>query len=429
MSFDLDEDQRELRGLAAGLFAREAAGDRLEAHERSGEPFDRALWASLARSGLLGVSLPEEVGGAGLGAVELAVVLREIGAHVAPIPAFAALALGAMPIARHGTPGQRELLEPLVAGDTVLTGAVREPGASGTATTARRDGDSHVLDGVKTFVPYAEVASHILVPARTGTAVEVFLVEPGAVALSPHPSATGEPMSRIRLDGVRVGADALLGGPDADPGSAYRTLCRFARAGATATVSGVIEGALGLTTEYVKTREQFERKLAQFQAVTMQIGDVYIAKRSLDVAMWAGVWRLDESPDEADEVLTVASYNACDPVLKALYTCQHLHGGIGLDVTYPLHRFFAWGKHYAHLLGGAEAQLDSLGALIATREGLGTKGPANDRLEEDREGRGGGWTEERGSEERTTERRGKPSPQERTEPPSGARQGDTCSLT
>ncbi|MBC6462038.1 acyl-CoA/acyl-ACP dehydrogenase [Actinomadura sp. HBU206391] len=369
MSFDLDEDQRELQGLAAGLLDRETTGDRLEALEKNGAAFDRELWTSLARSGLLGVCLPESVGGAGLGAVELAVVLREIGSHVAPVPAFAALALAAVPIARHGTAGQRELLAPLVAGETVLTGAVREPGAGEPATTARRDGGSYVLDGVKTFVPYADVASHILVPARTESGVGVFLVEPGAAALTPHPSATGEPMSRVRLDGVRVGADALLGDPDAQPGSAYRTLIRFARAGATATVSGVIAAALELTTEYVKTREQFGRKLAQFQAVTMQIGDAYIAKRSLDVAMWAGAWRLDASAEEADEVLTVASYNACDPVLKALYTCQHLHGGIGLDVTYPLHRFFAWGKHYAHLLGGAEAQLDTLGTLIAAREG------------------------------------------------------------
>jgi alkylation response protein AidB-like acyl-CoA dehydrogenase len=201
--------------------------------------------------------------------------------------------------------------------------------------------------------------------------VGVFLVEPAAVALSPHPAATGEPMSRVALDGVRVGAEALLGGPDpaAADGAAHRTLTRFARAGAVATASGVIEGALKLTTEYVKTREQFGRALAQFQAVTMQIGDAYIAKRALDVAMWAGVWRLDELPDEADEVLAIASYNACGPVLQALYTCQHLHGGIGLDVTYPLHRFFAWGKHYGHLLGGAEAQLDAIGDLVAAGPG------------------------------------------------------------
>ncbi|MGH3241118.1 MAG: acyl-CoA dehydrogenase family protein, partial [Spirillospora sp.] len=176
-----------------------------------------------------------------------------------------------------------------------------------------------------------------------------------------------EPLSRVALDGVRVGPDALLGGT-AD-GAAWDTLRRTAVAGAVAVASGVIEGALELTREYVRTREQFDRVLAQFQAVTMQIGDVYIAKRALDVAVWAGVWRLAEGAADTDEVLAVAAYNACDPVVQALYTCQHLHGGIGLDVTYPLHRYFAWGRQCAHLLGGADDRLDTLADLLV-REGV-----------------------------------------------------------
>jgi alkylation response protein AidB-like acyl-CoA dehydrogenase len=368
VDFNLTEDQKELEGLAADLLAREATAERLETHEKSGAPYDRALWKALAQAGLLGIALPEEVGGAGLGAVELAVVLRAIGEQAAPVPAYASLALAALPIAEHGTPEQRRLLAPLADGETVLTGAYREQG-DGLAATARRDGDGYVLTGVKTFVPYASEASYILIPARVEDgAVGVFLVEPAAVTLTPHPAATGEPMYRIALDGVRVGAGALLGG-SAD-GAAWTTLRRFAVAGAVATVSGVIDGALKLTTEYVKNRQQFDRALAQFQAVTMQIGDVYIAKRALDVGVWAGVWRLEEAARHAgdtdvDEVLAIAAYNACDPVVKALYTCQHLHGGIGLDVTYPLHRYFAAAKHYGHLLGGAEAQLDVIGGLIA----------------------------------------------------------------
>ncbi|MEU8798822.1 acyl-CoA dehydrogenase family protein [Spirillospora sp. NPDC048819] len=365
MDFNLDETQQELKGLAAGLLAREATQERLEAFEKSGAPYDAVTWKALAQAGLLGAVLPEDAGGAGLGQVELAVVLRETGRAVAPVPVYASLALAAVPIGRHGTAGQRALLVPLTEGETVLTGAYREVGPTGeVTTTARRDGDGFVLDGVKTFVPYAREASLILVPARIeGEGVGVFLVEPTATAITRQPSATTEPLSRVALDGVRVGPDALLGGT-AD-GAAWDTLRRSAVAGAVAVSSGVIEGALELTKEYVKAREQFDRALAQFQAVTMQIGDVYIAKRALDVAVWAGVWRLAEGDADADEVLAVAAYNACDPVVKALYTCQHLHGGIGLDVTYPLHRYFAWGKQCAHLLGGAEDQLDSLGALVS----------------------------------------------------------------
>jgi hypothetical protein len=377
VDFELDEAQQDLRGLANDLLSREATPERLTTHEQSGAPYDTVTWKALAQAGLLGACLPEEAGGAGLGAVELAVLLREIGAHVAPVPAYASLALGAMTIAAHGTPDQRALLEGVATGDAVLTGAVREPGTGTVRTTACRTGDAYVLNGVKTFVPYAAEASHILVPARTDSGVDVFLVEPPAVELSPHPAATGEPMARVALRDVEVRPDARLGGHDehtdehrdehrhSDEGGAWATLSRYARAGAVAAISGVVGGALDLTSKHVKTREQFGRALAEFQAVTMQVGDVYIAKRALDVAMWAGVWRLHHDLEDVDEVLAIASYNACDPAMKALYACQHLHGGLGVDVTYPLHRYFAWGKHYGHLLGGAEAQLDTIGALCS----------------------------------------------------------------
>jgi alkylation response protein AidB-like acyl-CoA dehydrogenase len=365
VDFNLDETQQEIKGLAAEVLGRECARERLEEFEKSGAPFDEAAWKALAQAGLLGIVLPEDAGGAGLGPVELAVVLREVGLHAAPVPVYASLALAALPIARHGTAEQRALLAPLTEGAVVLTGAFREVGTAGeVSATAREDGGGYVLDGVKTFVPYAREAARILVPARVeGAGIGVFLVEPAAVGLTEQPSATSEPLYRVVLDGVRAGAGDLLGGT-AD-GAAWDTLRRCALAGAVAVSSGVIEGALELTKEYTKTREQFDRALAQFQAVTMQISDVYIAKRALDVAVWAGVWRLAEGAADAEELLEIAAYNAGDPVIRALYTCQHLHGGIGLDITYPLHRYFAWGKHCAHLLGGADDRLDALGALIA----------------------------------------------------------------
>ncbi|MEV5568900.1 acyl-CoA dehydrogenase family protein [Spirillospora sp. NPDC052269] len=357
MEFDLDEAQRELRSLAADLLGREAAPQRLEAFEKTGAAYDPAIWKALAQAGLLGVVVPEGQDGAGLGPVELTVLLREVGAHVAPVPAYATLALAALPIALTGTGGHKELLAGVASGETVLTGAYREVGPSGTVETTARGGR---LTGTKTYVPYADEASHLLVPARTddGT-VRVYVVERSEAAIAPQPSATSEPLSRVELDGAH-GTPLGEGGWDA-----FR---RSAVTGAVAISSGVIEGALKLTTEYVKTREQFDRTLAQFQAVTMQIGDVYIAKRALDVAVWAGAWRFATGADDTDTDLAIAAYNASDSVVKALYTCQHLHGGIGLDVTYPLHRYFAWAKQTGHLLGGAEDQLDTLGALVAAQE-------------------------------------------------------------
>src|ERR1700726_4094642 len=185
MDFNLDEAQRDLEGLATELLEREATNERLEAHDKSGASYDRAIWKALAQAGLIGACLPEEAGGAGLGVIELAVVLRAIGAHVAPVPAYASLALAAWTIAEHGSTEQKALLGPLAEGEIVLTGAVREPG-DGVSTPA-------VLDGVKAFVPYASEASHILIPARTGDGIGVFLVPAGALTLTAHPAATGEP--------------------------------------------------------------------------------------------------------------------------------------------------------------------------------------------------------------------------------------------
>jgi alkylation response protein AidB-like acyl-CoA dehydrogenase len=372
MDFDLDESQSEFRDLAAGLLDRVASAESEPAAD--GTSYDTTAWKAMAQAGLLEACLPTRAGGAGLGAVGLAVLLREVGARTTQVPVFATLALGALPVARNGTPPQREMLAAVADGELLLTAAVREPGNLGPPrTVARRSGEGFILDGVKIGVPYAQQTAHILVPATVpGEGTGVFLIPPDADGLSHHvhPTASGEPASRIGLDAVRAGAGALLGGR-AD-GLAARDLNRHAVAGAVAVISGVLAGALRLTTAHVRTREQFGRPLAEFQAVTMQVADVYVAGRALDAAMWAGCWRLGADPsldstahDDTDEVLAVAACSAAGPALRALYTCQHLHGGLGIDVSYPLHRHFGWGTRYAQFLGGERAQLDVLGGLIA----------------------------------------------------------------
>ncbi|WP_214104658.1 acyl-CoA dehydrogenase family protein [Acrocarpospora catenulata] len=351
MDFNLDETQTELHTLITDLLTKELTPERLDSGERT---FDEGLWRTLAKAGLLGVCLPEEAGGAGLGAVELAVILRAAGAHVAPVPLQQSLVAG-LTIARHGTPAQQAALAPLAEGETVLTYALREPGhdlhdhPTTTATPAHR------LTGRKTMVSYAEISSKILVNADTGDGVGLYLVDPADADLVTMPLATGEPGAVISLNDTP-------GEPLGDP-TAHHTLRRTALAAITATASGVLAGALKLTTEHIRTRRQFDRALAEFQAVTVQIADVYIAQRALDVAVWSGAWRLAEGRP-ADEDLAIAALHTTDSALRALYTCQHLHGGIGLDVSYPLHRYFGWGKHAAHLLGGSEAQLDLIGARL-----------------------------------------------------------------
>lgn len=364
MDFDLDQTQTELKDLAAEVLTREATAGRLDAHDATGHPYERGIWKAMAQAGLLGAPLPEEAGGAGLGAVGMAVVLRETAARAAPVPALPTL-VAALTVARYGTAEQRAALAPVAAGDAVLAVALREPGPSGPvrpkSVIARPAGGGvHLLDGRTGAVPYAAESARVLVPAVVeGGGAGLFLVDPRtAAATHPVPTATGEPCAALEFAAAPaepVGGPAGVGG-----------LRRIALAGITATASGALAGALELTTGHIRTRRQFGRVLAEFQAVTMQIADVYIAGRALDVAMWSGAWRIDHGlPEEAELDLAVAAHTAADAVLGALHTCQHLHGGIGLDITYPLHRHFALGKHCAHLLGGAEAQLDTIGALVA----------------------------------------------------------------
>ncbi|MEO3792673.1 acyl-CoA dehydrogenase family protein [Nonomuraea sp. B10E15] len=389
MDFNLDETQQDLQKLAAEVLAREGDEDR--------------LW----QAGLMGVCVPEAAGGAGLGPVEMAVVLREVGARAAPVPALATL-VSTLALARYGSPDQQRRV-------TRATVALREPGralSDPPVTAARRAGrapddgtgatvspgapddvrdmmaspgagdNGWVLTGRKVSVPHPGAA--VLVAADEG----LFLVEapsggarpgasggawagasggawagasggvPGAGArgmeMIPEFASTGEPAATLVLD--RTPAERV-GGPEAVDGTR-----RLFTAAVAAQAAGVLAGALELTTSYVRTRRQFGRALAEFQAVTMQIADVYIAGRALDVAVWSAAWRLGEGLP-ADQDLALAAYHAGEAV-KALHTCQHLHGGLGLDVTYPLHRYFAQAKHLSHLLGGADAQLDLIGALV-----------------------------------------------------------------
>lgn len=279
---------------------------------------------------MLGICLPEPAGGAGLGPVEMAVVLREVGARA--LPALPILT-STLTIATYGSAAQQERL----AAARVAALALDDP--PGSPPTTARDG---LLTGRKRGVPYGERADVVLVAADRG----LYLVD-GPVRAIPEFTSTGEPSATLVFDGTP--AELVT----EDTGGARRIFA----AAVAAQASGVLAGALELTTGYIKTRRQFGRALAEFQAVTMQIADVYVASRALDAAMWSAAWGLD------DKDVAIAAFHVSE-AFRALFTCQHLHGGLGLDVTYPLHRSFAHAKHLAQSLGGADAQLDLIGALL-----------------------------------------------------------------
>jgi alkylation response protein AidB-like acyl-CoA dehydrogenase len=296
-------------------------------------------WKELARAGLLDVSPPD-----GLGVLEVAVLLTEIGQRSPSMKALATLMTGALPLARWGHP---DLLPAVASGELLLTAALREPPAAPAATVT--DG---TITGLKIGVPHAAQSRLLLVPARLTPADSmivasfgqiapetghdhggVFLVNPrgAGVELIRTPSSSGEPEYAVRLDAAPV--EGVLGGADC-----ARDLHQLAVAGACALADGAVAGALALTRDHVASREQFGRPLAAFQAVSQQIADVYIASRTMHLAALAACWQLAEGRDAAAG-LEVAGYWCAEQAPRSVRLCHHLHGGIGMDVTYPLHRF------------------------------------------------------------------------------------------
>lgn len=344
MDFSLDESHRAVAELAAGVLRTGPDDGRVLAALASPGGYDEAVWKALGQAGLLALALPESVGGDGMGALAAALVLTEVGRQVLPLPALATLALGALPIAAHGSTAQREQLLADVADGGILTAALRDaPDADVLLSDGR-------VSGRRVGVPYAEQARWLLVPTPDTTAV----VDPHApgVALQRTATSTGAPEYTVTFDAAE--AASVLDATSAD-------LDRFAIAGAAAVAAGVIAGALALTADHVRDRQQFGRPLATFQAVAQQVADVYVTARTMHLAAVSAAWRLDSGRD-ADEDLAVAAYWLAGELPKALQVCHHLHGGLGVDITYPLHRYYSQAKDLARFVGGAAYRLDRLGA-------------------------------------------------------------------
>ncbi len=314
------------------------------------QALDRAGdWSALAAAGLLSLPVPEEHGGEGLGLPEVGVLLRETGARARHLPVWETLCCGVLTLASHGTDDQQqELLPGVASGDVVLTPALREVGRSISASPATSLVDGRVT-GRKIGVTHAADATRLLVTALDGDQVVVVLVDPRGpgVTLLDAGSSARLTTHTVVLDGAP--ADVLL------PGAATR-LTDLAVAGLALTAAGVVAGARDLTAAYIKERTQFGRALAQFQAVAMQAADIYIGARTIDLAAENAAWRVAAGLDASDD-LAVASYWVTTEATRTLHVCHHLHGGMGVDETYPLHHYFSWIKDIAHALGSTAADV------------------------------------------------------------------------
>jgi alkylation response protein AidB-like acyl-CoA dehydrogenase len=370
MDFSFTEAQTAVAGLARRIFEERLGSAALKALEQQPDRFDRALWGELATAGLLGTAVPEAHGGSGHGLLEVCALLEEAGAAVSPLPLWETLVLGAMTIDRFGDDAQRGRLLPRVAnGEIVLTAALAEPDGDDpldVATTARMNGGRWKLHGTKTCVPAARLAERIVVPAATGDgAIGVFLVDPreAGVTLAPQIATTGDTQYRVTLDGAHVASDDVLGDPSCGK-AALEWLVPRATASLCAMELGVVSRALRMTASYTSSRQQFDRPIATFQAVAQRAADAYVDVESIRVTTWQAAWRLAEGLP-AEEQVAVAKLFAAEAGHRVVYAAQHLHGGMGFDVEYPLYRYYLRSKQIELTLGCASAHVASLGRRLA----------------------------------------------------------------
>lgn len=362
MDFRFTQEQDEAASLAASILEDRVTNDRLKAVEAAGDRFDRDLWSELGSSGLLGLALPEEYDGAGLGIVELCRVLVEVGRTVAPVP-LASHGPAARLVAELGSDAQKQQWLPGAAtGAKVLTAAVAEERAwapSRPTTVATPDGDGYRLTGSKAVVPAGPYADLFLVPAETPSGVAVFLVEPGdeGVSVVTQTYSDGDGVARLDLDGALLGADRVIDGAD----GRLRQLLVLAGA---AEQLGITEGALKLTSSYAKTREQFGRPIGTFQAVSQRLADGYIDVLGQRLTLWQAAWRLDQGLPAESEV-AIAKLWAADAGHRLAHTTVHVHGGVGIDLDGEAHRYFTSAKRFEFQNGGATEQALNVGRMLA----------------------------------------------------------------
>jgi len=344
MDFLFTPEQDEAAELAARILADRTTTDRLKEVEAGGDRFDRSLWQELDDAGLLALHLPEEHGGAGLGLVELARVVVEVGRRVAPVP-----------LAVHGACTALLAEHQMAPGRGLYAAAVAEERAHLPASPVVTADASGALSGTKTLVRAGMAADALLVTATGPDGPAVHLVEASAVDRRPQRTSDGDLAALVTLDATpsrRVGGD-----------DAAERLGQLLVALAAAEQLGVTEGALRLTADYAKTREQFGRPIGTFQAVSQRLADGFIDVLGQRLTLWQAIWRLQERLPAAAEVATAKLW-AADAGHRIAHTTVHVHGGVGIDLDGEAHRYFTSGKRFEFLFGGATEQALAIGRSL-----------------------------------------------------------------
>ncbi|MEM8500095.1 MAG: acyl-CoA dehydrogenase family protein [Pseudomonadota bacterium] len=365
MDFTKTEQHSAVEALAQQVFIDQVDDEYLKSWPDDQAEFDAAFWKTLGEAGLIGVAGAEQFGGVGFGFIELCSVLEVQGSVLAGVPLWQS-AVVALTMERFADANVNKTLLPSVyEGSHHLTlglgGLDREKIGSVLCS------DGKTLTGTIDDVPWAKHASAILIGLHINNSPALYLLRPELDELQFEQQHTSYRHAHFQVSVEQLNIDPgriICTGEDVD------TVLQAAYTALSALQLGVVEQVLKRTAEYTIERQQFGKAIASFQSVSHRAADGYVDCAALRASVMLAAWKLSAGEDARTEART-AKWWACEAGHRIGHTAQHLHGGIGSDIDYPIHRFFRWTKQLEFALGGAQEQLASLGRLLAENDELG----------------------------------------------------------
>jgi alkylation response protein AidB-like acyl-CoA dehydrogenase len=356
MDFGFSEEQDMLRKLAHDFLAKESPMPTVRQMMEDDLGYSVETWRKMAELGWMGLVFPQDVGGAGLGILDLVVVLEEMGRALMPGPFFSTVLLGGLSVLEGGSDAQKaRYLAPLIAGELKATLAVPEAGgawdAAAVATTATADAGGFLLNGTKRFVPDAHVADLILVAARTESSkgeegISLFALDVPKEGVSVTTLDTLDQTRKlcdVKLDQVRVGPESLLGARGAGRAILQRVIDR-AKVGLCAEMCGGAERVLEMSVDYAKVRVQFDRPIGSFQAIQHKCANMLSLVESAKAATYYAAWAVSNDAPEASLAAAMAKSYASDAYRVLAGEAIQIHGGIGFTWEHDLQLYFRRAK-------------------------------------------------------------------------------------
>jgi len=377
MDFTLTEDQEMLRKSARDFLTAKCPKSYLKQMENDEKGYSPALWEEMAGLGWQGLAIPERYCGSGLKFIDLVVLLEEMGRACLPGPFFSTVVLGALTILDAGTPTQKETYLPLItSGKTLVTLAVTETDGlyepESIATKAKLDKDTYVINGLKLFVPDAQVADYILCVARTSSSadkkkgVTLFMIpaKTEGIKVTVLKTISGDKQCEVIFENVRVSKESVIGTVGGGWEIAQRAIERVAIAGCCDTV-GILQRVMEMTLDYVKERKQFDRIIGSFQVIQHYMADMAADVDGTRFVSYEAAWRLSEGLTYQKELAVAKAFTA-EAYERIITKAHQIHGAIGVSIDHDLHFYTTRGKASQLSYGDADYYRE----LVARSMGL-----------------------------------------------------------